>query len=138
MNRSLPERNSQHMNAALAAAPTATDAITLPLVLTVFLATVALVAIAVFVRRSRRAGRLTGVTAAASGVSAAGILASALLVSVALGGSASASADTHLRTGSPSPVVSQTSTTFSPPAVATPSVDPPTTGELSGPQLPTK
>ena len=126
------------MNTALAAAPAATDAITLPLVLTVFLATAALVAIAVFARRSRRAGRLTGVTAAASGVSAAGILASALLVSVALGGSTIASADTHLRTGASSPVASQISTTASPPAVASPSVDPPTTGVLSGPQLPTK
>lgn len=111
------------MNAALAAASTATDAITLPLVLTVGLATVALVAIAVFVRRSRRTGRLTGVTAAASGVSAAGILASALLVSIALGGATAASADV-----SPVPAVN---TVHSP-------VGPPTTGDLSGPQLPTE
>jgi hypothetical protein len=133
MNRSLPERNSQHMNAALAAASAATDAITLPLVLTVSLATIALVAIAVYVRRSRRAGRLTGVTAAASGVSAAGILASALLVSVALGGSAVAAADTVSSTGSPQPDVSSTSV-----VVVSPTAGPPTSGDLSGPQLPTE
>jgi len=121
------------MNAALAAASAATDAITLPLVLTVSLATVALVAIAVYVRRSRRTGRLTGVIAAASGVSAAGILASALLVSVALGGSAVAAADTVSSTGSPLPGTSNTSV-----VVVSPTVDPPTSGDLSGPQLPTE
>ncbi len=115
------------MNTALAAASSATDAITLPLVATVAIATVALVAIAVSVRRSRRAGRLTGVTAAASGVSAASILVSALLVSVALGGSTGASAN-------PGPV-------DSPPVPAvgvSPSIGPATTGDLSGPQLPTE
>ena len=120
------------MNAALAAASAATDAITLPLVLTVSLATVALVAIAVYVRRSRRTGRLTGVTAAASGVSAAGILVSALLVSVALGGSAVAAADTVSPTG---PLPNTTGTSV---GVVSPTVDPPTTGDLSGPQLPTE
>ncbi|QNE47079.1 hypothetical protein F1C58_09330 [Glaciihabitans sp. INWT7] len=121
------------MNAALAAAPAATDAITLPLVLTVACATVALVAIAVFVRRSRLAGRLTGVTAAASGVSAAGILASALLVSVALGGSTVASADTVSGTGIPQPGFTDSSVT-----VVSPTVGPPTSDDLSGPQLPTE
>ena len=121
------------MNAALAAASAATDAITLPLVLTVFLATVALVAIAVFVRRSRRAGRLTGVTAAASGVSAAGILACALLVSVALGGSAVASAKDASPSGIPQPDVTGSSA-----VVVPPTADPPTTGDLSGPQLTTE
>jgi hypothetical protein len=121
------------MNAALAAAPAAIDAITLPLVLTVSFATVALVAIAVFVRRARRTGPLTRVTAAASGVSAAGILASALLVSVALGGSTVASADTVSGTGAPQPGSSDSSVT-----VVSPTIDPPTTDDLSGPQLPTE
>ncbi len=113
------------MNAALAAAPTATDAITLPLVVTVACATVALLAIAVYVRRLRRTGRLTGVTAAASGVSATGILVSALLVGVALGSATGASA-------SVAPVTTVV------PAVQSPGVDAPVSGELSGFQLPTE
>ncbi len=121
------------MKTALAAAYAATDAITLPLVLTVSLATVALVAIALYVRRSRRAGRLTGVIAAASGVSAAGILASALLVTVALGGSVVASADTGSQSGLPS-----NGTTGPSVVEVSPTLDPPTTGDLSGPQLPTE
>ena len=121
------------MNAALAAASAATDAITLPLVLTVSFATVALVAIAVFVRLSRRAGRLTGVIAAASGVSAAGILVSALLVSVALGGSTVASAADASPSGIPQPGITGSSS-----VIVSPTVDPPTTGDISGPQLPTE
>ena len=121
------------MNAALAAASTATDAITLPLVLTVFFATGALVAIAVHVKRLRRTGRLTGVTAAASGVSAAGILACALLVSVALGGSTAALAKDASQSGIPQPDVTGSSA-----VVVSPIVDPPTTGDLSGPQLTTE
>ena len=70
------------------------NAMTLPLVLTVALAAVALVGIAVYIRRARRAGTLTGVNAAASGVTAAGVLVSALLVSVALGSATAASAET--------------------------------------------
>lgn len=130
MNRSLPERNSQHMNAALAAAPPATDAITLPLVLTVALATVALVAIAVSVRRMRQTARLTGVTAAASGVSVFGILVSALLVSVALGNASIASASDAATGGDQIAIHS--------PGQLSPQPAPPTTGDLSGPQLPTK
>ena len=121
------------MNAALAAASAATDAITLPLVLTVFFSTGALVAIAVYVRRLRRTGRLTGVTAAASGVSAAGILVSALLVSVALGGSTVASAADASPSGIPQPDVTGSSA-----VVVSPTADPPTTGDLSGPQLTTE
>ena len=133
MNRSLPERNSQHRNAALAAASAATDAITLPLVSSVLFATGALVAIAVNAWRLRRAARLTGVTAAASGVSSAGILACALLESVALGGSPVALAKDASLTGIPQRGVS------GPSAVAvSPGVDPPPTGDSSGPQLGTK
>ena len=132
MNRSLPERNSQHMNAALAAASAATDAITLPLVFSVALATVALVAIAVFVGRSRHLGRLTGVTAAASVVSAAGILASALLVNVAIGGSTSTSANDAFRSGAPRPDAGSSVVLVLLP------VGSPTTGDLSGPQLSTE
>ncbi|MET0806441.1 MAG: hypothetical protein ABWX98_05005, partial [Lacisediminihabitans sp.] len=61
-------------------------------------------------RRARRAGRLTRVSATASGVSAVGIIASALLLTVAFGGAATA-------TAAPSSPVS---------------------GQLSGYQLPTK
>jgi hypothetical protein len=106
------------MHAALVAVPAATNAITLPLVLTVTLATVAMLGIAIYVRRVRRDGRLTGVTAAASGVSAAGILVSALLVSVALGGATAATA---------SPATTPSSVTVQSP-----------TGDLSGYQLPTE
>lgn len=73
--------------------PAITSALTLPLVLTVAIATVALVGIAVFVRRARRAGSLTGLLALASGVSAAGILVSALVVTLIVGGASAASAD---------------------------------------------
>jgi hypothetical protein len=113
------------MNAALAAASAATDAITLPLVLTVALATVALVAIAVFVRRTRRTGRLTGMTAAASGACAGGILVSAVLMSVAFGGATATAANDAPAT---SVVAVVPAATF----------DAPTTGDLSGPQLPTE
>jgi hypothetical protein len=100
------------MHAAQSAVPAVMDAFTLPLVLTVAIATVALVGIAVYVRRARRARTLTGVTALASGVSAAGVLVSALVVGVLFGSAASA-------TASPLPAGTSTST-------------------LSGYQLPTK
>ncbi len=106
------------MIAVLNAVPAANNAITLPLVLTVALATVALVGIAVYVRRLRRDGRLTGGNATASGVSAAGILASALLVSVALGSVSAASASTSRKDA--------------------PSVRTPASSGLSGYQLPTR
>ncbi len=111
------------MNAALAAASAATDAITLSPVLTVALAAVALVAIAVLIRHSRRNGRLAGMTAAASGVLAAGILMSAMLVSIALGGVTVATPGE----GHSTAVVAPAAT-----------LDQPTTGDLSGPQLPTE
>ena len=84
------------MHVAIQAVPAATSAITLPLVLTVAIATVALVGIAIYVRRARLAGRLTGVTAIASGVSAAGILVSALVATIIVGGATAASADNHI------------------------------------------
>ncbi|CAN5272717.1 hypothetical protein BH09ACT3_BH09ACT3_17080 [soil metagenome] len=105
------------MLAVLQAAPAA-DAITLPLVLTVAAATVSLVAIAMYVRRNRRAGTMNGVTATASGVTAAGVLASALLVTVVIGNASAASAE------APRPADSS--------SFSTPSND------LSGPQLPTE
>jgi hypothetical protein len=65
-----------------------------PLAVTVAVAvaTVALVAIGIFVRRARLRGRLSGVNAVAGGISAAGILISALLVSVALGSATASTA----------------------------------------------
>lgn len=107
------------MHAALNAVPAANNAITLPLVLTIALATVALLGIAVYVRRARRAGRLTGATATASGVSAGGVVASALLVAIALGGASAASADSS-----------------TPPSA--PSMQAPPSDNLSGYQLPTE
>ncbi|MCU1558479.1 MAG: hypothetical protein JWN09_2474 [Microbacteriaceae bacterium] len=107
------------MFAVLFAVPAAHTAMTPPMVLTVALATVTLVGIAVYVRRMRRNGRLTGVNATASGVSAAGILASALLVSVALGSAGAASASTHTPSSDA-------------PSLQTPIAD------LSGYQLPTE
>ncbi len=87
------------MLAALVAAPTAPVTM-LPIVVTVAIATVVLVGIAVYVRHARRVGTLRGVNAVASGVSAAAVLASALLVSVAIGSTATASA-TEIRHGAP-------------------------------------
>lgn len=72
--------------------PAPTDALTPPMALTIVLATVALAAIAVYVRRARLAGSLTAVTALASGVSAAGILTSALAATLIVGGVGAASA----------------------------------------------
>jgi hypothetical protein len=80
------------MLALSAAVPAAANPATLPLVLTIAVAVVALVAVAVYVRRARRAGTLSRMTATASAVSAAGIVASALLVSIAFGGAPAASA----------------------------------------------
>ena len=109
------------MFAVLQAAPAA-DAITLPLVLTVAAATVALVMIALFVRRARRGGTLTGVAATASGVSAAGVLASALLVGTIISGATTASAE-----AAPPADTSSFSSSFTSPS-----------NDLSGPQLPTE
>jgi hypothetical protein len=80
------------MNAVQYAAPTAN---TLPIliIVTVAVAVLALVGVAVYLRRARLAGRLDGVTLTASGVSAAGIIASALLLSLTLGGMSTASAE---------------------------------------------
>jgi lipopolysaccharide export LptBFGC system permease protein LptF len=105
------------MITALVAVPAATDGSTVPLVLTVVMATAALVGIAITVRHLRRTDRLTPVNMVASGVSAAGILASALLLSVALGTATAASASNG--------------TVPAPPAATTPS-------DLTGLQLPTE
>jgi hypothetical protein len=115
------------MHAALMAVPAVSDAIPFPLVLTVALATVALVGIALFVRLARRSGRLTGVTATASGVSAAGIIASAILVLVSFGGATSASA---------APMTSHGSSSVESPAGTTAPLASP--DGPSGYQLPTK
>jgi len=109
------------MYAALMAVPAAPDAIPFPLVLTVALATVALVGIARYVRLARHSARLTGVTATASGVSAAGIIASALLLLVSFGGAASASASAAQTTPSASSSVESPAGTVAPLA---PSDDP--------------
>lgn len=80
------------MHAVLAALPQGADAIILPIVLTVVAATVILAGIALYVRRQRLSGGLTGVNASASAVSATAVVVSALLVSVALGNASIAAA----------------------------------------------
>lgn len=80
------------MNAVLAAVPQGANAIILPIVVTLVLATAVLAGIALYVRRQRLAGHLNGVNTSASAVSATGVLLSALLISVALGNASIASA----------------------------------------------
>ncbi|MCU1507648.1 MAG: hypothetical protein QOG18_2316 [Microbacteriaceae bacterium] len=110
------------MHAVLAAVPAAANAITTPLVLTVALATVALSAIAFYVRRRRLAGQLNRTTVSASAISATGVLVSAMLVTIALGNVSVAEATP---TGTPS-------------VVSTSTVVPPISDDLSGYQLPTE
>lgn len=110
------------MHAVPAALPQAADAIILPIVVTVVLATAVLAGIALYVRRQRLAGHLTGVNASASAVSATGVLLSALLISVSLGNASIASA---------TPVPSA-------PAYSVPVVVLPIPTDLDGIQLPTK
>jgi len=80
------------VHAVLAALPQAANALILPIIVTVVIAAAVLLGIALYVRRQRLAGHLTGVTASASAVSAGGVLLSALLISVALGNASVASA----------------------------------------------
>lgn len=115
------------MTAVAAAVPAAGNASILPLALTIALAVVALAGIALYVRRQRLAGRLNGVTTSASVVSAAGVLVSALLVSVTLGSAAAATASTP-----PSVPSVQQSVNTSPDGTA------PVGGDLDGFQLPTE
>jgi type III secretory pathway component EscT len=110
------------MHVVLAAVPAAADAITVPLVLTVALATVALGLIALYVRRRRLAGQLNRTTVSASVISAAGVLVSAMLITIALGNVSVAVATT-----TPAPSVASTAT-----------VTPPISEDLSGYQLPTE
>lgn len=91
MNRFSPERKRKHMNAPLAAAAALTDVIALPPVRTVVIAAAASVAIAVNIRRLRRARRLTGAEAATA-VSVVGILTSTPLEITRLGTAAIPSA----------------------------------------------
>lgn len=92
------------MHAALMAAPEA-SATTLLLVLTVALAAVALGGIAVWVRRARRNGRLDRTQAAASGISAAGVLAIAIMIAASFATPSIASA-TQPDPSAPSDVLS--------------------------------
>jgi hypothetical protein len=80
------------VSAASVVVPATDNSLTLPLIVTIAVAILALVAIALYVRRRRLAGRLDRVSASASAVSATGVLVSALLVSIALGNAAAASA----------------------------------------------
>ncbi len=78
--------------AVAAALPQGTNALILPIVVTVAVAAAVLLGIALYVRRQRLAGHLTGANASASAVSATGVLLSALLISIALGNASVASA----------------------------------------------
>lgn len=106
--------------------PAAFDLIPLPLVLTVALATVALVGLALSVRLARASGRLTGATATASGVTAAGIIASSLLLLVAFAGTPAVF---------PAPTGLLAPASVQSPAISGPA---PASDDLSGYQLPTK
>jgi hypothetical protein len=110
------------MHEVLAAVPAAADAITVPLVLTVALATVALGLIALYIRRRRLAGQLNGTTVSAGVISAAGVLVSAMLIIIALG----------------TVPVAVATTTPAPSVVPHSDVVPPISEDLSGYQLPTE
>lgn len=73
------------MPAVLSVAPTTTGVFTLPFLVTLAIAIVALVGIAVYLRRLRTAGNLTLANGSIGGASAALVLAGALLASVSLG-----------------------------------------------------
>lgn len=113
------------MHAVLLAVPAAAEAIIFPLLLTIGLATVALAAVAVYLRRLRFSGRLSGINGSASAACAALVLAAALFVSVSLGNAPAALANT---------VVSQSPAA----AVQTPTAQPVVSDDLDGFQLPTK
>ncbi|MBK4346560.1 hypothetical protein [Lacisediminihabitans changchengi] len=98
------------MNRALETVPAVSAAFTVPLMLTVALATVSLVVIAVIVRNARRDRGLTPASAVASGVSAVGIVMSALALSLAVGGAASATTASSTTPGSSLPSGYQLST----------------------------
>lgn len=110
------------VHAVLAALPQGSNAIILPIVVTVVVAAAVLLGIALYVRGQRLAGQLTGVNASASAVSATGVLVSALLISVALGNASIAAA-------APVPLVPANNTTV---------VVLPVPTDLGGIQLPTK
>lgn len=110
------------LHAALTALPQGPSAIILPIVVTVVIAASVLLGIALYVRRQRLAGQLTGVNASASAVSATGVLVSALLISAALGSASVAAA-------SPAPLVPVNNNTV---------VVLPIPTDLGGIQLPTK
>jgi hypothetical protein len=110
------------MHAVLAALPQGTNAIILPIVVTIVIATAVLAGIALYVRRQRLAGHLTGLNASASAVSATGVLLSALHVSIALG-------NASIATAAPAPLL---------PAESGPVVVLPIPTDLDGIQLPTK
>ena len=84
------------MSHALSVIPAITEAVSVPLLLTLGGAVILLVVIAVHLRRLRTAGHLSVATASISGGSAALVLATALMLSVSLGAvpAAHASVDT--------------------------------------------
>lgn len=110
------------MHAVLAALPQGSNAMILPIIITVMIAAAVLLGIALYVRRQRLAGQLTGVNGSASAISATGVLLSALLISIALGNASVAAA-------APAPLVPAHSDTV---------VVLPVPTDLGGIQLPTK
>ncbi|MEO7123891.1 MAG: hypothetical protein ABI400_12410 [Lacisediminihabitans sp.] len=110
------------MHAVLEALPQGSNAIILPIIMTVAIAAAVLLGIALYVRRQRLAGQLTSVNASASAVSATGVLVSALLISVALG-------NASIAVAAPVPLVPANNNTV---------VVLPVPTDLGGIQLPTK
>lgn len=112
------------MFAALSVAPATTDIFTLPFFATLAIAIVALVGIAVYLRRLRTDGRLTLANGSIGGASAALVLAIALLVTVSIGPAA--------------PAVAHDSNTTDTVEPAAPVYQPIDIEGLEGFQLPTK
>jgi hypothetical protein len=113
------------MFAALSVAPATTDIFTVPFLATLALSVVALVGIAVYLRRLRTTGRLTAASGSVGAASAALVLAVSLLVTVSIGPAA--------------PAVAQDSTTATETVEpAAPVYQPIDIDALEGFQLPTK
>jgi hypothetical protein len=89
------------MPAALSVAPASMAGINLPFVATLAIAVIALVCIAVAVRRLRLADNLTLSNASISAAAASLVLAGALLASVAVGAAGPAAAADHDQPGVP-------------------------------------
>jgi hypothetical protein len=110
------------MPATLPADPAVLPTIAMPLSVTILVAVLALVAVAVYVRRLRTSARLTVINGGLSAIGATLVLATALLISVSLGNVSAATA----------------ATTAGPASIAPAAATLPITDDLDGFQLPTR